>query len=526
MCLKTFSQNSASENKPQTSKCKTLFFLPLCILIGAFCGVPYSDASPTTTQSQPAHSLALLKSIPDNPIAAYVSYTNTGLNPATGQVLTSLLTTASLAGLFNANQQILVDIVSSLVAIGKFPHAVFLLEARCKKLGEGSFSLAGLTLGTVVHAPPDEHGKLLALLKQTIDHYFTADDARIAWVGAGPLRRQKLDSPKFPNWCCWEWGSVGPVFVFTVGPGAYDTVVNTILEKHPALFDNSLIQISKDVDTDFDYRFMTVYLNLTALSRNLRPVMKDSLDPVIESFGAVGIDQFLYSAGFAKKAYLSKTFTARGEKVSIGYLTADFPPGDPRARAVPPRAGSYGVGFTDLSKAVSYLTDTYLASRNPIRREKLIANYQTFSAEAGLGNLKEFLLAHFGPAAMVIVHDWPKHPFNLPIGKTLIIQHDRSPDFLPTTHKILATWQRMLRAMGETGKKEKFTSAWETLFDLQLDQTPDGVWFLHLGPFVFLAAGLDDNFLVLSYSVPAVQLNLQHLKATFRPTTTQSTPGP
>ncbi len=519
MFSKIYSRHSALGNKRQLIKFLFPVFLTFFIFIFAFCLLHYSHASPPAAQSQPATDLTLLKSIPSDPIVTYISYTDSALSPAAGQVITSLLTTASLAGFFDANQQILVDIVSSIVSIGKFPHAVFLLDARCKKLGEGSFTLAGLKLGTVVRAPVTEHGKLLGLLKQTIDHYFTADDARMTWVGAGPLRHQKLESKKFPDWCCWEWGNLGPFFIFTVGPGAYDTVANTILEKHPSLFDAPLIRLSKEADTDFDYRFLTVYLNLAGLSADLRPIMQESFDRVIASFGAAGIDQFLYSAGFAKKAYLSKTYTARGEKVSLGYLTGDFPPNDPRARAVPPQATSYGVGFTDLSKAVSYLTDTYLASRNPTRREKLLANYQKLAAETGLGNVHDFLRTRFGTAAMVIVHDWPKHPLNLPIGKTLLIQHDHSPEFFPAADKILATWRKMLLAMSDTGKKEKFSSAWETLFNLQLDKTPDGVWFLHLGPVILLAAGLDNNFLVLSYSVPAVQLNLQHLKTAFQPTT-------
>jgi hypothetical protein len=524
MFSKRYSQSSASENKKQKLNYLIPFSLTFCILIFAFCILHFSHASPPATQSQPVKDLSLLKSIPADPVAAYISYTDSALSPAAGQMITSLLTTASLAGFFNANQQILVDIVSSIVSIGKFPHAVFLLEARCKKLGEGSFTLAGLKLGTIIRAPVAEHGKLLGLLKQTIDHYLTADDARMTWVGAGPLRHQKLESKKFPDWCCWEWGNLGEVFIFTVGPGAYDTVAKTILEKTPSLFDSPLIRLSQKNDTDFDYRFLNVYLNLAGLSANLRPVMQGSFDQVVASFSAADVDQFLYSAGFAKKAYLSKTFTARGEKVSLSYLTGDFSPNDPRARAVPPQAASYGVGFTDLSKAVSYLADTYLASRNPTRREKLIANYQTLAAETGPENIHDFLHAHFGTTAMVIVHDWPKHPLNLPIGKTLLVQHDHSPEVIPTAGKIFTTWHKMLLAMSNTGKQEKFSSAWETLFDLQLDKTPDNVWFLHLGPIILLAAGLDDNFLVLSYSVPAVQLNLQYLKTAFRPTTTTA-PG-
>jgi len=128
---------------------------------------------------------------------------------------------------------------------------------------------------------------------------------------------------------------------------------------------------------------------------------------------------------------------------------------------------------------------------------------------------------------MVVVHDWPKHPFNLPFAKTLLIQHQPAPNFKIQAEKILATWRAMLRAMADPDKPNstkpaKPASAWEKAFDLQLDRAPDGTWFLHAGPLVLIAIGLDDNFLVLSYSIPAAQMNLQHLKTAFRVPNTQS----
>jgi len=496
-------------------------FLIACLLV--FTGFVYniafaSNAPATQTQTTQPTDLSLLQAIPSEPIAAYASFGTGGMDANTGQVVTTLITTAGMTGLFNANQQILADVVASLVAVGKYPYSVFLLDCGCKKLGEGSFTLKNLSLGLVILAPPQDHGKFLTLLKQTIDHYFTADDAKLTWVGEGTSRHQKLESPKFPDWCCWEWGSVGETFIFTIGPNAFDTVAQTTPKN--AFVQDPLIRLARKHDADIHERFIMTYLNVTSLSRKLRPIMQKSFDDILRSFAAADMDQFLYSAGFTNRAYISKTYTKRDSNdVELGILTGDFNPNDPRARAVPPGATAYGVGYTNISKAVQYGVDTYLASRNPRYQEKLTRNYNALAEQAELGNVHDILLSHFGPAAMVIVHDWPKHPFNLPIARTILVQHDASPDFKNTWNKVLSTWQMMLKSMSDSGKNDKTASAWETLFDLQIDRTQNDIWFLHIGPIVLVAAGMDDNFLVLSYSIPAVQANLNHLNSSFKTTT-------
>ncbi len=523
MCSTIYSAGSASGNRT-----RFFAFLTFSGLVLLFCVLRFAMAfSAPATQSRPARTedIALLQSIPGDPVAAYVSFGTNGMDANTGQVITSLITTASMTGLFNANQLILADVVSALVTVGKFPYSVFLLDCGCRKLGEGSFTLDSLSMGMVVRAAPEEHGKFLVLLKQVLDHYFTADDAKLTWVGEGPTRHQKLESPKFPNWCCWEWGSIGQTFIFTVGPGAYDRVAKSVVAGKNTFAANDVIRLARQHDSDIDERFVMVYLDTAGLSRRLRPEMGASYDQVVASFSASDMDQFLYSAGFTRRAYISKTYTARDSgKVELAILTGDFPANDPRAKAVPSGATTYGVGYTDISKAVRYGVDTYLASRNPTYREKLVRNYDRLAEEAKLGDVHKILLSRFGKSAMVIVHDWPKHPFNLPIAKTILVQHDRSPGFKDTWNKVLGTWQGMLRAMSNNGKEDKHASAWETLFDLQIDRTPENIWFLHIGPLILVAAGMDDDFLVLSYSVPAVQANLQHLRSAFgAPTTTSQT---
>jgi hypothetical protein len=472
---------------------------------------------PAPTQPAPDRKadIELLRTIPQSATLAYVSFADGGLDENNGRLMTTLLTTASMTGLFNADQQILADVISAAVTIGKYPHAVFLLDAGAKKLGPGSYTLDHLSMGVVVKADAQAHGKFLAFIKQTLDHYFTADNAKLSWTGEDKLRRQKLNSPNFPDWCYWEWGNIGDTFIFTVGRGAYETVAKTVLTPDQTLNSRTLVQLAHDNDDDIDRRMLFAYADFDGLGRKIRPVMGSDYDNILRSFSAGDIDRTLISAGFTDRAFLSKIYVNRPGLYQVGHLTGDFFTGDWRAKAVPPQATSYGVSVSEVPHAIQYVVDTYLASRNPAAREKLIRNYIELAEKAGLGNTLETVFAHIGP--MVITHDWPKHPMGIPLAKTMLIEHDRDPNLKTNWDKTMGTWRQMLRLLNGKDEKDPNPSAWESLFNLQLDRTDDGIWFVHVGPLVLVAAGLDDNFLVLSYAVPAVQANLNHLK-TVRPT--------
>jgi hypothetical protein len=478
--------------------------------------VAQTDTRVTSTRPNPNRKadVELLQNIPQSAVLAYVSFSGGGLDETNGRMLTSLLTTVSLTGVFNANQQILADAVSGGVLIGKYPHAIFLLNAAARKLGPGSYTLDGLSVGAIVRADEEARGRFLAFIKQTLDHYFTADNAHLVWVGEGKLRHQKLSSEIFPEWCCWEWGTVNETFIFSIGPGAYDTVANTILSGKKTLGDETMIRLANEHDNDIDRRMCFAYADFNELGRQLRPTMGYDFDKVLQACTMEKTDQFLLSAGFTDRAFISKIYVYRDEVYQMGLLTGDFSRDDWRAKAVPPQASSYGVSYSVVTDAVRYVVDTYLASRNPELQDKLVRNYKRLAAEAGNDDVMNTVFAHMGP--MVIIHDWPKHPLGVPIAKTMLIEHDRDPNLKANWQKTMTTWQAMLKQLNDPGEKGKFSSAFESLFNVQLDRTESGIWFVHLGPLVLVAAGLDDNFLVLSYAVPAVQANMNYLKTVKR----------
>jgi hypothetical protein len=535
MFSKIYSADSASANKYANHKSfAARSLLTIIIILGVNVAIAQTSKPTATRPAIKQHkpdrtsNIELLSAIPKSVKLAYVSFADGGLDENNGKLMTTLLATASMTGLLSANQQIIADSISAAVTIGDVPHAIFLLDTSVTKLGPGSYTLGHLNLGLVIKANQQTQGKYLAFIKQTLDHYFTADNAKLAWTGKNKLRRQQLTFTDQPDWCCCEWGNINDTFIFSLGPNAYETIAKTVLKQSHTFNSQTLIKFASDYDTDIEKRMLFLYADFDKLAKDLRPAMGSDYDDIFQSFADPNIDSVLISAGFTNRAFISKIYQGCDENYQLGYLTGDFLKGDWRAKAVPQAATSYGVSESIIPQAISYVVDTYLASKNPKSREKLIRNYNRLAKNAELGNVLETLFPHFGP--MVITHDWPKHPMGLSIAKTMLIEHDQTPNLKADWDKTMRTWSQMLRLINsdscdENNDKEAKKSAFESFFNLQLDRTPDGIWFVHVGPLVIIAAGLDDNFLVLSYAIPAVQANLCHLK-TVKPiaTTLQAKP--
>ncbi len=461
--------------------------------------------------SRSVYADVLLKSVPIDVAGCYLSAGDQSSEVHSATMISTLLTAASLTGVFSSNQQMIADIAASMVEVGKYPHAIFLQKINSRKLGKGSFALGSFSGGIIIRADKASHSGLLSLLKQIIDHYFTATNTRITWVGKGKFRHQKLTSQNLPEWASWEWISLDKRFIFTIGKGVFDKVISTMQNRQSSLDSLYLYKLAEEHDSDIDRPWIMIYANITKFREHLEPVMGQHFDDVLRAFEAQNLRQWLFTSGFTGRAFISKVYLRWPKKIEMGYLTSKLPPGDKLARVIPPQATSYGVSSTDFSMGVDYLVNTYLESKNPKKREKLVQNYHKVMKRAGLENVHEMLFRHLGPR--VIIHDWPKHPLNWPFAKTIVIEHDRDASLGKNWQKILPVWQELLAKITHSDRLKKTHISLSGLLRLQIDKTKDNIWFLHIGPLVLASAGLDDRFLVISHSVPAVRANLQYLKS-------------
>lgn len=436
-------------------------------------------------------------------------------NPRTSfsKGLAGILTAASTLGMFGQDQQVLADVVSVILELSKHPHAIVLLDAASKRRGEGSFRLDHFSAAMIVDVPVN-HGTLLTLLKQTIDHYCTSENAKIVSIGQGANRRQRLIIKDMPKWCYWEWGWTGELFVLAVGPGAYDRIAeDKNANQTRRLKDRRIITAANLWDGDLHHRLWMLHLNTVILKQKLRPVLGRYFDQAVAALQLENIDEVIFSAGYRQRAFITKLYLDRPDGIYRRPLTQAFAPDDPLAKLVPPQARSYAFGMGHIAATVGWASSSYLSTHNPRRREKILHNYRRVMQKFGISDTDRQLFAHLGPE--IIVHDWPLHPFNWPTSKTVLVRHDGSDELERNLPKVLAAWKELLAMAGRPkpgGNQGNPKSNWtKGLFDISIDRTADGIWYAHTGPVVLVAAGRSDGWLVFSWSVQAVRENLAHL---------------
>ncbi len=479
----------------------------------------------TTTAS---HSFAkqtddsILNAVSDSCVGVYASFKSNANERNTFQMVASLISAAGLTGVLNTNQQIIADAAYVTIKLSKFPHTIFIENLYVKQIGDRSFALKSFSGGIIIKAPKSQHTEFLLLLKKIIDHYFTSSDAKIVWIGKDKYRHQKLTADTLPKWANWQWISLNDYFLFTIGSDAFDAAIKTLNRQRPSFTSVRLVKLANENDTDIKNRIWLGYIDVVKLRTMLGPTMKASLDNIINALDASDLQRWLLTAGFTKRAFISKVYLQWRDRTEMGYLTDRLFPSNPLYKAIPPQAKSYGVSYIDVSGGMNSIINTYLQSRNPVKREKLIRNYNKIMKRAGLENTEKLIFRHLGP--MMIVHDWPAHPLNWPFAKTFLIQHDGSPELMENWNKILPVWQMLMRKISNNDRLKNMPVDVSSLFSLQLDKTDDGIWFVHIGPLVLAAAGLQNKFLVISHSVLAVRVNIQYLNSVFPPTATTSKP--
>ncbi len=461
----------------------------------------------------------ILHAIPSDCVGAYVSFDASSSEQKAFGMLASLISAAGISGALNTNQQIIADMALVTLNLAKYPHAIFVRDISAKRLNsEDSFALAEISGGIIIKAKKDKHREILALLKKIIDHYFTSADAKITWIGKGRYRHQRLTAKELPKWASWEWISLDNYFVFVVGKGVLNETVETITKKRESITSNYLIKLANEHDTDIANRVFMGYIDVIRLRNQLSSVMKNTFENVLDALDASELETWLFSAGFTGRAFISKIYLQWPTGAEMGYLTDMISPSNPLYKAIPPQASSYGVSYINVSEGMKSIVSTYLQSRNAQKREKLIRNYNKLMKRAGLSDIDKLIFRHLGP--VMIIHDWPAHPLGWPFAKTFVIQHDGSEELKRNWKKVLPVWQMLMRKISHNDKIKNAPIDLGNIFSVQLDCTDDNIWFIHLGPIVLAAAGLQNQFLVISHSPLAVRVNIKYLNSVFHSTNT------
>lgn len=449
-----------------------------------------ADVNPNRTLSE---------HVPVDAVFAYITSSDEGgtQTNALGSIRT-LLDGAYGLGLLSgvdAEVRCWLDTLTAYADILTFPHALVLLDIKARPRDDGGHELAGLSMALVIEAG-DRRATIDRRIQHLLSTYTNSQETTLTCENTDDRQRCTLTDRRIPDWFVMEWGREADVFIATIGRGSFDAIL--ALRKNP---DRSL---ARDAwhrhalqSTSIPSASTVCHLNMTSLRPALDAPLKVKVDRVLSTLGWGGVDRAVLAFDRKDRFTIVEGAAHRDDKLKPFSLMGPRFVSPSAAGAIPVRATRVAALDVEPRTLLHSVADAYLAARSPRAREGIVQAWRMWQQEAGLsidGDILEYL------DRGIIVHDFPRHAFNLPFARTMLFRVRRDPDMLR---------QNVDRLMSLVNENPSWISP------LSLRRDPDGIWSLFFGingP----ALVVTDEWLILSFSPQAVRDALAEIRRSTR----------
>lgn len=398
----------------------------------------------------------------------------------------------------DSKAQLTVRVFETIGAIARYPFAITLIDARAKPTrddGSGS-KVDQLRIAAVVRT----NGKsdpFRRIIQKAINEQTDAGVARLEKKTAERWTYQELRDTRLPPWCVIAWGELGEHFVITVGDGVWPQIASVAVGKAEAVSKNEWV--AKIRQRRREEPLIEVILAAQDMRKRLDPFVQGRASAFFNAWRRGKAERMLWELGFQGRAlYCTATFRDGGGDELVPYA-------DPNVRKAEflqtiPEESRYAVYRLSVADFLPRLISSYYATRSAEEREAAARIWAKIQADLGV-NAERDALAHLGQN--IILHNYPQHPFHLPLAFTSLIEIDEEAAKVKKTLETLChAWQEAIeQAADETGEP----------CIAQLHRDDDGVWFFQFGPVAGLAWTFTDEFIVTSWSPTALRDYLERI---------------
>lgn len=464
----------------------------------------------------PADSLVVYTARPyDAAAEAGAAETTTSTQPSAAPVsISSVLGFLNASGLIPDEGQVYVDIASALPLLGRFEHALVLLDVSSRIVrtqheeGGEPREHVSLKLGhlqtAVVFRANGEQQIVLDQLNRVISRYTNASVAELTSQRAATHPYQRLADERLPGWAIWEWGRLDDFFVVTFGAGAFDRIAQVYDGQRPCLADDVWFKQASAI-VDGACAQAQWFIALSTLEQRLRGAARGRHSRVVRALEADNMTHDLWAIGRDGRALKwFRYYRRNGEDTLRRYSDPTRYPAHLR-RIIPRDAQRYGIINVPTRWLVDNLPRAWVAARSEDSVETYHRIWQRFQEESGV-DISSSLIDHLGDN--VVVFDYPPHPLRIPFALTFAIEIDDRRAVQLAVDTLLSAWSRYLNEKAKRGES--------ALVRLKVRNTSDGVWFLQagiLGP----ALKVTDRYVVVSWSPQALRDALSQMHLDERP---------
>ncbi|MCB9852969.1 MAG: hypothetical protein H6819_07725 [Phycisphaerales bacterium] len=420
--------------------------------------------------------------------------------------IATILGFLNASGLIPDEGQIYADIASALPLLGRYEHAIVLLDASSKLVQrtdgsdeKGPLRLKHLEAFIALRTGGNNVG-ILEHLNRIVGRYTNTAVAHLESQTASDFSYQRLVDSRLPDWAVWEWGEIGDDYVVCFGRGTFEKVAATHVGAAPSLSKDPWYARAR-ANLVTERTLAHWFIGFDRLAKRLGEISQPRVDRVLARLEASDITRDMWVVGLHDRALSwSRVYQRNGDNVVRRYS-------DPAAYTaemlgvIPDQARHYTILNVPSSWLVDNIPQAWIASGS----EKSIRQWESIwnglEAETGI-DLSGYLSNNLGDH--VILFDYPVHPLDIPFAMTIAIEIKNPRAVRPAIDAVMSAWGQYLEAIAN-----KSTSR---LSKVNVLRATDGIWYLQMGIFG-PALKVTDRYVVVSWSPEALRqaLTAMHL---------------
>jgi hypothetical protein len=487
------------------------------------------DESATTSQAIRAHAPSPIAQLPADVMAVYAGrpVATPGDQPSAAGGFLALAATARQVGLWPESGRQYADILSTLPLLGRYPHALALLDVTIREIGGGSHRLDTLHAVLLLRCG-DDAGPIEQRIAYFIRAYTNDQVCRVEQVewrpGSPrglpdtPITYHRLLDSRLPDWAACEWGRVDDLYIVSFGAGTWEHAARAVTGEAPSLGTDPWFRRAY-ADCRGPDAQIAVLLDPPRFRERIGRTAPEPVDRVIDALQMNRYQKSLYTFGRLERAITCYS------AVSIDGQYVFAPVSDPDAfrpeqlALIPPEAEHYAIMRWSLARWLPRIVGAYVASRSDQTRATINTWWDDLQAELGI-NVQQDLLDQLGDTT--VLHTYPPHPLGVPFLCTFLFEINGDPT---RVEHALAKLLAPVATPDTQPASQPVVPSERKPGILQARRTSDGIWYWQAGFFAVLGLGVDDNWLVLSFSPEAVRQNLAYLRTARTASATQATKG-
>lgn len=422
--------------------------------------------------------------------------------------LSSVLNLLNAGGLIPDEGQVFVDIASALPLLGRFDHALVLIDVSSQLIHtpareadapvQQSLRLRHME-AAVIFKTDGAHKTVLEVMNRIVGRYTHDGVADLTTHQVGEYSYDRLSDDRLPGWAIWEWGRLGDHFVVCFGAGAFEKIADTYAGKRAPLSRDAWYRTASGL-VSADDALAQWFIGFDRVERRIGEVAQGRNRRVVSALGADAISRDLWVVGRHGRAMTWYRCFQRNNKNEVRRYSDPAAFGARHLSIVPGEAAHFAIIHVPTRWLVDNLPRAWVASMSQRNIDKWTRAWTSLEQETGI-DISAGLIDHVGEN--VVIFDHPKHPLDIPFALTVAIEITDHRAVKLASDALLRAWARYL--------DERARHRGNPLYRFKVLQAPDDVWYLQagiLGP----AMKVTERYIVISWSPQALREGLRSIE--------------